>query len=57
MVRITKPLWGTGKVVVMDSGLCVPEGFISMVYKGVLGSSLIKKRRHWPKGVPAEEIL
>ena len=23
MVRITKPLWGTGKVVVMDSGFYV----------------------------------
>ena len=36
MVRVTK-----------DSGLCVLEGFISMVDKGVLGLALIKKRR-WP---------
>ena len=45
IVRITKPLWGTGKVVVMDSGFCVLEGLISMVEKGVLRSALIKKRR------------
>ena len=28
-----------------------------MVDKGVLGLALIKKRRYWPKGFPAEEIL
>ena len=46
MVRVTK-----------DSGLCVLKGLISMVDKGVLGLALIKKRRYWPKGFPAEEIL
>ena len=46
MLRVTK-----------DSGLCVLEGFISMVDKGVLGLALIKKRRYWPKGFPEEEIL
>ena len=57
MVRTTKPLWGTGKVVVMDSGLRVLEGLISMAEKDVFGPSLIKKRRYWPKGVPEEGIL
>ena len=37
MVAMSKPLWGTGKVVVMDSGLCVPEGLISMVGRGDFG--------------------
>ena len=31
--------------------------FIPMVKKVVFGSVLIEKRRYWPKGVPAEEIL
>ena len=57
MVRMTNMLWGTGKVVVMERGFCVLEVLISIVEKGVLGSALIKKRRYWPKGVPAEEIL
>ena len=39
------------------SGLCVLEGLISMVDKGVLGSALFKKRRYWPQGFPSEEIL
>ena len=46
VVRVTK-----------DSGLCVLEGLISMVDKGVLGLELIKKRRYWPKGFPSEDIL
>ena len=46
MVRVTK-----------YSGLCVLEGLVSMVHKGVLRLALIKKRRYRPKGFPAEEIL
>ena len=42
MVNVTK-----------DSGLCVLEGLILMVYKGVLRLALIKKRRYWPKGFTA----
>ena len=57
MVRMTDPLWDTGKVVVMYSGVCVLEGLVSMVEKGVLGSALIQNWCFWPKGVPVEEIL
>ena len=57
MVTIKNPLWGTVKVLVMDSVFCVLEGFISMSEKGVLGLALIKKRSYWPKGVPEEDIL
>ena len=57
MVRMKKPLWGTGRVLVMDSGFYVMEGLISMVGEVFLGSELIKKRRFWPKGVPVEEII
>ena len=57
MVRMTKPLWGIGKVLVTECGFYVLEGTISMVEKGVLGSALIKKRRYWYKGVTPEDIL
>ena len=57
MARMTNPLWGTGKVVVIDSGFCALEGSISMVEKGVLESASIMKRRYFPKGMSAEEIL
>ena len=55
--RMKNPLWGTGKVVAMDSCLCLLELLISMAEKGVLGLALIKKWRYWTKGVPEEEIL
>ena len=57
MVRTTKPLWWAGKVVVVDSGFYVLEGFISMVKKGVFGLALIKKQRYCLKGVPEVEII
>ena len=44
MARTTKPLWGTGKVVVTDNVFCVLEEMIAIIEKGVLGSALIKKR-------------
>ena len=56
VVRTKKPLWGTWKVVVMYSGLCVLEVLVSLIEKGFLGLAVIKKRRYWPKGVPAEKF-
>ena len=38
MVRRTNKVWGKGKVGVMDIGLCILEGLISMVEKGIFGS-------------------
>ena len=43
MVWMTKPLSTMGKVVVMNSGLCVLEGIILMFEKGLFGLELIKK--------------
>ena len=57
MLIMTNPLWGTGMVVVIDSGFFVLEGLILMVDKGVLGSELIKKRRYWPNEMTVEEII
>jgi len=54
--RLTKPLYSTGKVVVLDSGFCVLEGLIELRKKGVFAGALIKKRRYWPKHVPGDDI-
>ena len=56
MLRRIKPLHGTGKVVVLDSGFCVLKGVIELKKRGVFAAALIKKRRYWPKYVPGEEI-
>jgi Transposase IS4 len=56
MVRMTKPIHYTSKVVVMDSGFCVAKGIIEMEKKGIYGQALIKKRRYWPKFIPGDKI-
>jgi len=56
MLRMTEPLHGSGKCVVMDSGFCVAQGIAELKKKGVYGAALIKKRRYWPKGVPGDAI-
>lgn len=56
LLRLTKPLWSTSKVVVLDSGFCVLKGIVELRKKGVFASALIKKRRYWPKYVEGDKI-
>ena len=56
MLRLTKMLWNTGKVVVLDSGFCVLKGIVELLKRGVYASAVIKKRRYWPAGIKGDEI-
>jgi len=56
MMEMTKPLHGTGKVVVGDAGFSVRDGIIACHKKGVNFQAYAKKRGHWPKGVPGDHI-
>ena len=42
MLRCTKILHGTGKVIVLDSGFCVLQGVIELKKRGVFSAALIK---------------
>jgi Transposase IS4 len=44
LLRLTKKLWSTAKVVVLDSGFCVLKGIIELQKRGVFAAALIKKR-------------
>ena len=44
----------TGKVVVLDYGFYVIQGFGGKTKKGVYGSAIIKKRRYWPQYIYGE---
>lgn len=46
MVRCTKSLHATGKVVVLDSGFCVLKGIVELKKRGVFAVALIEKRRY-----------
>ena len=44
MMQIKKPLFGTGKDLVTDSGFCVLKGLVGMLAHGVYGMMVIKKK-------------
>lgn len=57
LLHLTKLLWFTGKIVIVDSGFCVlNKALIELGKKGVFALALIKKCRYWPKHIPGEEI-
>ena len=56
LLRLCKQLFGTGKIVILDSGFCVLKALIALRKKGVFAGALIKKRRYWPKYVPGDMI-
>ena len=51
LLQLTKPVHGTGKVFVLDSGFCVLQALVELKKCGVYAHALIKKRRYWPKYV------
>lgn len=42
LLRLTRPLWNQGKIVVLDSGFCVLKGIVELKKKGVFAAALIK---------------
>ena len=43
LLRLCKPIYGAGKIVILDSGFCVLEGLIALRKLGVFSGSLIRK--------------
>ena len=56
MLRMCRPIFGSEKDVVLDSGFFVAKGITELKAKGVHAASLIKKRHYWTKGVPGDLI-
>ena len=55
-LRMCRPLYGRGMVVIMDSGFCVVQALIELKKKGVFSSALIKRRRYWLRHIDGKEI-
>jgi hypothetical protein len=52
LLRMTRSIWNTGRVIILDSGFCVLSGIAELATKrGLRGGALIKKRRYWPKWI------
>jgi Transposase IS4 len=56
LLRLTKSLYYTNKVVVLDSGFCVLKALVELRKKFVFAAAVIKKRRYWPKYVDGDTI-
>ena len=56
ILRMCRPIFGSGEAVVLDSGFCVAKGITEIEAKGIYMEDLIKKRRYWPKGLPGDLI-
>ena len=52
MLRMCRPIFGSGEAVVLGSIFCVAKVITGLESKGVYAEALIKKQRYWPKGVP-----
>ena len=57
LLRLTEPVWGSGRVIVLDSGFCVLQVIVELRKKGLFAVALIKKHRYWPKYIPGDNII
>jgi hypothetical protein len=51
MLRMCKPIFHSGNLVILGSGLCILQSIIELKKVGVFAAALIKKQRFWPKYV------
>ena len=56
LFRLTKPLWHTFKIFILDSWLYVLKGIVELRKRGVFALALIKKRRYWPKFIKVNDV-
>lgn len=56
LLRLTKAMHNTGKIVVLDSVFCVLKALLDLKKVGFYAAAVIKKWRYWPKHVPGDEI-
>ena len=56
LLRLTRSIWGSSRVLVLDSGICVLKEIVELRKKGIFGAALIKKRQYWPRHVDGEMI-
>ena len=57
LLCLTEPVWGSGRVFVLDSGFCVLQAIVELRKKGLFAVALIKKHCYWPKYNPGNSIV
>eukprot|EP00043_Microstomoeca_roanoka_P015419 m.154492 g.154492 ORF g.154492 m.154492 type:complete len:447 (-) comp16257_c0_seq9:1945-3285(-) len=56
VLRLTRSVWGSGRIVNMDSGFGVLKTLTALLEKGLYGTVILKKKRYWPTGCPGDYI-
>ena len=56
MLRMFKPIFGSGNAAVLYSGFCVAKFIIDIGVKVVYAEDLINNQCHWTKLVPGDLI-
>ena len=56
MLIICRPIFGSGKAVVLDDGFFVDKGVTNLEDKGIYEAYISRKRRYYQKGVPEDLI-
>lgn len=56
IMRMTKPVWYSNRIVIMDSAFCQLKALISLQKHGVYATVVIKKRRYWPKYIDGDAM-
>ena len=57
LLCLTEPVWGSGRVFVLDSCFCVLQVIVELWKKGFFTVALIKKHCYWPKYIPGDNII
>ena len=57
LLHLTEPVWGSGRVFVLDSGFCVLQAIVELRKKGLFAAALIKMCHYWPKYIPGDNIV
>ena len=56
ILRMSKTIFHSGRVVVMDSAFCQLNALIELLRRGVFALVVIKKKRFWPRSVRGQEM-
>ena len=54
---LTKSIYNTGRIIVLDSGFCILQGLIELRKIGLFAHAVIKKRRYWPRYVKGNILM
>ena len=57
VTRMTQPIWGSSRVVLLDSGFGYLNCLQALNSKGLYGTMVIKKRKYWPVGTEGDVLL